>query len=173
VQQQSTIAYYQGVQRLLGTAVTDRFLRLFLLPGVAHCGGGAGPAQIDVLSALMGWTERGQAPEMLLASKTATQRSAIPGDVGQAQPGSGPVYPLAPPAQSALFSRPVFPFPAIARYDGSGDPNALASYHAEVSAGAVPQVLNSRSEQLIGPDNQADYRVIGGRLVANGTRRRR
>ncbi len=46
----------------MGHAATDTFLRLFLLPEVAHCGNGEGYDQID-LSTLMRWTEEGIAPQ--------------------------------------------------------------------------------------------------------------
>jgi feruloyl esterase len=59
------IAYYQGVQKELGEKQTDTFLRLFVLPGVGHCGGGDGFPQIDTLSPLMAWTELQKAPALL------------------------------------------------------------------------------------------------------------
>jgi len=171
VQQQSTIAYYQGVQKQLGAAATDRFMRLFLLPGVAHCGGGEGPAQIDVMSALMAWVESDHAPDMLVAAKTATQRSAIPGEVGQVQPNAAPRYPVAAVAQPASSIRPVFPFPAVARYDGKGDQDDPASFRPVASSVRIPQALNSRAEHMIGPDNQSSYQVIDGRLAVDRSRR--
>ena len=90
----SSIAYYQGVQQLLGADKTDGFLRLFLIPGVGHCGNGDGFAQVDVLSPLMAWTETHQAPARLMAGKTAHQMIGPP--VGN--PG-GPNGPGAPGAQ--------------------------------------------------------------------------
>jgi feruloyl esterase len=165
VQQQTTIAYYQGVQKVLGAPVTDGFLRLFLLPGVAHCGGGDGPAQIDVLSPLMAWVELHRRPAMILAGKPANQRSAVPGEGGGG--AAGPRYPIAAMAQPAVLTRPIYPFPNIARYDGRGDPNDPSSYRPVKSTVKVPQVLNSRANQLIGPDNHKFYRVRNGRLVAD------
>jgi len=52
-----------------GAADTQAFARLFMLPGVAHCGGGDGPGSFNGLGALMGWVEQGQAPSSLLTSK--------------------------------------------------------------------------------------------------------
>lgn len=69
----TTLAYYQGVQQQLGRAVTDTFVRFFLLPGVGHCGGGDGPNQLDVLTPLMAWTELQRAPEKIIVGKTAGQ----------------------------------------------------------------------------------------------------
>ncbi|MBC2665537.1 tannase/feruloyl esterase family alpha/beta hydrolase [Novosphingobium flavum] len=170
VQQQSTIAYYQGIQKLVGEQEADSFVRLFLLPGVAHCGGGDGPAQIDILTPLMAWVEGGRKPAMIVAGKPAGQRTAIPGDRAVPVDRTGPRYPYAPAAQPALLTRPVFPFPAIARHDGTGDRNDPASYRPVRSSVAVPQELNSRAADLIGPDNQAFYRIVNDRLVAGKTR---
>ena len=164
VQQQSTIAYYQGVQKVLGSELTDSFLRFFLLPGVAHCGGGDGPAQIDVLSPLMAWVEEHHQPEMIVAGKPANQRSAVPGEGGGGN--AGPRYPYASPAQPVVLKRPVYPFPNIARYDGKGDKNDPASYKPVKSSVKIPQVLDSRATKLIGPDNHAFYSVKNGNLVA-------
>ncbi len=167
VQQQSTIAYYQGVQKTLGTQVTDSFLRLFLLPGVGHCSGGEGPAQIDVLSPLMAWVEQQQKPEMIVAGKTANQRNTIP---GEGMPGSAAAavrMPYALPAQPVVLTRPVFPFPNIARYDGKGDRNDPASYQPMKSSVQIPQALNSHAMTLIGPDNHAFYKAENGQLVVD------
>ena len=166
VQQRSTIAYYQGVQKVLGAPLTDSFLRFFLLPGVAHCGGGDGPAQIDVLSPLMAWVEQHQQPEMIVAGKPANQRSAVPGE-GVSGANVDPRYPYAPAAQPVVLKRPVYPFPNIARYDGKGDKNDPASYKPVKSSVETPQSLDSRATKLIGPDNHAFYRVENGQLVAD------
>jgi feruloyl esterase len=165
VQQQSTIAYYQGVQKELGAPLTDSFLRFFLLPGVAHCGGGDGPAQVDVLSPLMAWVEQHRQPEMIVAGKPSNQRSAIPGEGGEGGGNAGPRYPYAATAQPTVLKRPVYPFPSIARYDGKGDKNDPASYRPVKSSVKIPQLLDSRAERLIGPDNHAFYRVENGQLV--------
>jgi hypothetical protein len=167
VQQQSTIAYYQGVQRLVGEQSADSFLRFFLLPGVAHCIGGEGPAQVDVLSPLMAWVEQGRRPAMLVAGKPANQKLAIPGEGAQDPANARPRFPFAVPAQPAMLTRPIFPFPNIARYDGNGDKNNPASYRPVKSTLKVPEVLNSRAMSLIGPDNHAFYHVNGGQLVAD------
>ena len=66
-----TISYYQAVvQRSGGLAATERYARLFLLPGVAHCGGGQGPSTFDALTAITGWVTKGTAPSSLLTSLT-------------------------------------------------------------------------------------------------------
>jgi feruloyl esterase len=167
VQQQSTIAFYQGVQKVLGAPLTDSFLRFFLLPGVGHCGGGDGPAQIDVLTPLMSWVEQHRQPEMIVAGKPANQRNAAPGEGGGGGGNAAPRYPYAPAAQPVVLKRPVYPFPNIARYDGKGDKDDPASYQPEKSQLKTPQALNSRATALIGPNTHAWYRVQNGQLVAD------
>ncbi|BBW48547.1 hypothetical protein STN0717ENT73_P20270 (plasmid) [Enterobacter cloacae] len=56
----------------LGERNTEKFVRLFLLPGVGHCGGGEGLNQIDLLSPLMEWTEQHKAPDVLISGKLAS-----------------------------------------------------------------------------------------------------
>jgi feruloyl esterase len=45
------------------------YFRTFLLPGVLHCGGGAGPDAADWTAALVDWAENGKAPDRVIASK--------------------------------------------------------------------------------------------------------
>jgi feruloyl esterase len=93
----STIAYYEAA---LETAPAARdSVRLFLAPGVLHCGGGPGPDQFDALTALEQWVERGVAPTTMLATK-----------------------------QGSPLSRPLCVYPELPRYKGTGDPNAASSF---------------------------------------------
>ena len=57
----NTIRYYSDVIRTLGSKQDD-WMRLFLLPGVGHCGGGPGPDQADFIGALERWRESGTRP---------------------------------------------------------------------------------------------------------------
>jgi feruloyl esterase len=122
-----TVAFYDtlakaqgGPDELQGSA------RLFLLPGVEHCGsgGGEGPdavgsehglpapsvdADHDVLAALAQWVETGAAPEKLIATKYQ---------------GDDPTKPI-------VMQRPACPYPKKARYAGSGDANAAVSFVCE------------------------------------------
>lgn len=93
----STVAYLDAVQKQVPAAADS--VRLFLAPGVLHCGGGAGPDRFDLLTALEQWVERGTTP----ASITATK------------------------ANSSL-SRPLCAYPQVARYKGAGDTNDAASF---------------------------------------------
>jgi len=96
-----TIAYYQAVENLMGgPAQTQKFARLFMLPGVSHCGGGDGPDSFNGLGALVSWVEQGQAPASLITSKV------VNGKVTQ--------------------TRPVYQYPLIA-VDTTGGPVTQAS----------------------------------------------
>jgi len=93
---EGTIDYYTRVQQRMGGAKqTSGFARLFLAPGVGHCGGGPGPQPTGVLDALVSWVEGGKAPETL----TATRRD---------QTGA------------VTRSRPLCQYPLVAKYRGTG-----------------------------------------------------
>ena len=55
------IRYFESVQRKLGKTETAEFTRLYTAPGVDHVGSGA-PANVDMLSVLVDWVEKGHAP---------------------------------------------------------------------------------------------------------------
>jgi len=78
------------------------YARLFMLPGVLHMGG-KGPDQANWLQALRDWTEKGIAPERIIISRPAQN----------GKPG---------------MTRPLFPYPHKAVYDGKGDPNRDSSF---------------------------------------------
>ncbi|MFJ8024451.1 tannase/feruloyl esterase family alpha/beta hydrolase [Streptomyces sp. NPDC096311] len=60
------MTYCQAVEKVMGgSAATEGFARPFLLPGVAHCGGGRGPDTFDALSAVTDWVTKGEAPSSL------------------------------------------------------------------------------------------------------------
>ena len=101
----SSAAYYDGVEKLMGgRAQTQDFFRLFLVPGVHHCAGGPGFARFDALTLLETWVEKGQAPDVMIANRV------VDGVVER--------------------SRPVYPYPRVARYSGKGDPKDAASFVA-------------------------------------------
>jgi feruloyl esterase len=102
----NTINYYSAVQTKLGGAQDD-WMRLFLLPGVGHCGGGVGPDQADFLTALEQWRERGVAPDRIVASRN---------------PGRGGLPPL------GTMTRPLCPYPQVAKYTGSGSTDEATNF---------------------------------------------
>src|SRR5262245_19484640 len=69
---EGTVDYYNRVVQTMGGAdKASQFVRLFMAPGVGHCGGGVGPAPTGQMEALLAWVEEGKAPETLLASRPA------------------------------------------------------------------------------------------------------
>jgi len=87
---ENTVFYYESVLEEMGTEQDD-WMRLFMVPGMGHCGGGPGLTGFDSLTAIEQWREQGQAPARIMASR----------------PQSG-------------MERPLCPYPQYARYDGSG-----------------------------------------------------
>jgi hypothetical protein len=165
VQPASTIAWYRGVRRVLGDA--GQTVRLFLLPGVGHCEGGEGPAQVDTLSPLMAWVERGEAPDRLIAGKAdkpAPTPVDLPPGTGNLLGGpGGPAWPYAAANAPTRYTRPIFVYPAVARYAGTGNRDDAASYVAATPP-VLPQATGSQAERLIGPGHQPFYHVAGDRL---------
>jgi pimeloyl-ACP methyl ester carboxylesterase len=64
----NTIDYYERVTAALTEKRTQQFVRLFMAPGMLHCGGGPGPNSFDMLAALENWVEKGVAPDAVVAS---------------------------------------------------------------------------------------------------------
>ncbi len=89
-----SVNYYNGVVKTMGREKVDDAVRLFMVPGMGHCGGGDGPNEFDMLAALEHWREDGKAPSEILAS----------------QVGGG----------HASRTRPLCPYPQIAKYRGAG-----------------------------------------------------
>lgn len=118
-----TLAYWQEAARSSGGAVElARFARLFMLPDVQHCGGGPGAGDVDYLSAIERWVETDEAPEMLIATRST---DSLPVTRHQRRfPVTGAV----------LLRRPLFPYPAEARYSGQGDVLDPLSYQRVVPA---------------------------------------
>jgi feruloyl esterase len=98
------------------TRETAAFYRLFLAPGLGHCSGGPGAVPSDLEQAIEKWVERDIAPAFLLGVRNA-------GGVA----GKG-------------FTRPLCPYPQIARYNGSGAPDDAASFSC-VNPGRAPNLL--------------------------------
>ena len=168
VQPSMPISYYEGVQAEMGQKATDSFMRFFLLPGVGHCGGSEGPNQVDVFTPLVAWVETHQEPKMLVAGRV--QAAANPR--GQfSNPGGGNVpNPVAPPAQPTDYTRPIYPYPMVAKYSGKGDVNDAANYVAVKTSMKTPQTFHAQTMKLRGPNNQKFYEATDDTLTPVGTK---
>ncbi len=99
---QSSIKYYRSVVDKMGSEKTSNLMRMFLAPGMGHCAGGEGPNTFDSISALEQWVEKGKAPDQIIASH------ATNGKVDR--------------------TRPLCPYPQIAKYKGSGSIDEAANF---------------------------------------------
>lgn len=105
-----TIDYYQRVQQQMGGAEkTAQFARLFLVPGVDHGFRGAGPTPTDQIAAIIRWVEEGQPPEKLLAELRNRDGKVV-------------------------RTRPLFPYPQVATFKGSGSTDDAANFVARPPA---------------------------------------
>lgn len=67
----TTIAYQEALLKTMGSRAAAQFERLYVLPGVYHCGRGEGPSAVDFLTPMMNWVERGKAPEAVITRTPA------------------------------------------------------------------------------------------------------
>jgi feruloyl esterase len=102
----NAIDYYQSVVSKMGAQKAAAFLRLFLVPGMQHCGGGPGPTSFDADAALDHWVESPTPPEQIIATKYK---------------GNGP-------ASGVDRTRPLCAYPAVARWKGTGSTSDAANF---------------------------------------------
>lgn len=105
--------WYKGLQAA-NNGDASNFARFFRVPGMGHCAGGPSTDQFDALSALVNWVEKGQAPDRLVASARG------PGNAGG-------VNADVPATWSATRTRPLCPYPLVARHTG-GDIESAANF---------------------------------------------
>ncbi len=99
----NSVQYYQRVLEALGgVAKVQSSYRLFMAPGMAHCGGGEGPNTFDMVSALERWVELGKAPDQVIASHLTN------GVVDR--------------------TRPLCPYPSVATYKGTGSTDEAGNF---------------------------------------------
>jgi len=96
-----SVEYYRSVVKKMGDA--GHFYRLYMVPGMAHCGGGDGTSTFDMLAALEGWAEQNQTPGQIPARRDRDGRT-----------------------------RPLCPFPQVAKYKGSGSIDDAANFTCQV-----------------------------------------
>jgi len=93
----NTVNYYNSVVKKLGPKLSDS-VRLFMAPGMNHCGGGEGPSRFDQVGALDEWIEKGTMPERVIASHPSGR------------------------------TRPLCPYFQVAKYKGSGSFDDAANF---------------------------------------------
>jgi hypothetical protein len=95
------IDYYERVTAAIGPATRD-FYRLFMVPGMFHCTRGVGVNTFDPLTALVRWVEHGETPDTIAASRVV--------------------------GGSTVRTRPLCPYPEVARYKGTGNVDDAANF---------------------------------------------
>ncbi|MDQ2641330.1 MAG: tannase/feruloyl esterase family alpha/beta hydrolase [Pseudomonadota bacterium] len=95
------VNYYEALLERYGKA-TDGFARLFMVPGMTHCSGGYGTDRFDAMTALITWVETGKAPQSLAAARVVDNK--------------------------VVRTRPLCPYPQVARYKGSGSIDEAANF---------------------------------------------
>jgi feruloyl esterase len=97
----NSINYYSSVLAKMGKSQDD-WVRLFMAPGMQHCGGGPGPSQANWMASLERWRESGIAPDQINAARVINNRVDM--------------------------TRPLCPYPQVAQYKGVGSVNDAANF---------------------------------------------
>jgi feruloyl esterase len=98
----SSVEYYDRLVQTLGKDQVASSTRLYMVPGMGHCGGGEGPNTFDMVTAVEEWKEKGQAPVEIMASQIVDEK--------------------------VVRTRPLCPYPLVPRYKGSGSIDQAASF---------------------------------------------
>ncbi len=121
-----TLDYYQRLTRASGgPAATQSWARLFMVPGLNHCAGGDKLTEYDPLRDLVAWVERGTAPDRTIAA-------------GRDADGK------------ITRTRPVFPYPLRAKYDGSGSIDDAANFVPAPPLRPVDDIVSWAGNDLYG-----------------------
>jgi feruloyl esterase len=115
----ATVDYYQSVVAKIGPKEAAGFVRLYMVPGMQHCGGGPGPdsfgatpsgpkedSQHSMSAALERWVETGIPPDKIIATKYA--------------------------GKDVVRTRPLCPYPQVTRYSGTGSTDDAANFKCVV-----------------------------------------
>jgi len=101
LQPMAGVNYYEQAMSRNGPDTKD-FFRLFMIPGMSHCSGGIGPDRHDPMTAIVNWVEKGDAPASITASRVVDNQ--------------------------AVRTRPLCPYPQVARYKGQGSIDEAANF---------------------------------------------
>jgi hypothetical protein len=112
----NTVRYYEQMRAKMGDTKTADFARLYMVPGMGHCAGGPGAASFGqlgltttkgpesgIFDALEKWEELNTAPDVIIATKYGS-------------------------AKRVEMTRPICPYPQVAKYNGNGNPNDSGSF---------------------------------------------
>jgi hypothetical protein len=114
----SAVEYYESVAQKVGKPRAEAFTRLYLVPGMQHCGDGPGPNSFgqgigasadparNIRLTLEQWVEKGIAPGSIIATKYVNDE----------------------PGGAVQITRPLCPYPQVAKYVGSGDTNEAKNF---------------------------------------------
>jgi len=102
----NAVSYYNNVLKTVGKEQSEHSIALFMIPGMNHCSGGPGTDSFDKVKTLEQWVEGGTKPSQIIAAHLTK------GKVDK--------------------TRPLCPFPQVARYNGVGDANDAASFSCAV-----------------------------------------
>jgi hypothetical protein len=107
-----TVNWYKGLADANGGDASS-FARVYGVPGMNHCSGGPTTDQFDMLTALVNWVEKGQAPDRVIATARTSVQNA---DLGTIPAGR---------------KRPLCAYPKVARYSGSGSLDDAANFSCQ------------------------------------------
>ena len=108
-----TSKWYEALQSA-NAGLAANFARYFMVPGMNHCSGGPATDQFDMISQLVNWVEKAEAPEQVVAKARGTGANVVNAEL--------------PAAWAPARSRPLCAYPKVARYNGSGDLESAASF---------------------------------------------
>jgi hypothetical protein len=97
-----SVDYYESVIEKIGVSETKDFYRMFMIPGMFHCSGGVGCGTVDWLTPIVDWVEKGVAPEKLVGARVENGETKR--------------------------TRPLCPYPQVARYKGTGSIDDAGSF---------------------------------------------
>jgi feruloyl esterase len=98
------VDYYEQVSQRPGAPIAD-FYRLFMVPGMFHCGGGVGVNNFDAFTPLVRWVETGAAPTAITGYRLMNNQT--------------------------VRTRPLCPYPQVAKYKGSGSTEEAGNFRCE------------------------------------------
>ena len=108
-----TVDYYESLVAKMGQKDAESFSRLYMVPGMQHCGGGPGPNSFNsaIKAALEQWVEQGTKPDKIIATKYKTDGN---------------------PAIGVARTRPLCPYPQVARHQGLGSIDDAANFVCQI-----------------------------------------